>query len=122
MYQRAGAAIEAELRAACGHLRKQFDASFKGVVAQMREDCNVMVERHSSQGTRVSTRRGTCLTKVRIQQALLPHFETLETAWGVEPEIRTEEVDESLDVDALDLPKEEEQDENEDFLNDYLES
>lgn len=93
MYKRVGATIQTALDKVLQQMQENFDASYNIAVTQLREDLKVMIERHSSSNVEPSAPGVTTFAKARLQQALLPHFEALEKAWGVEPEVESEAIE-----------------------------
>jgi hypothetical protein len=95
MYQSAGEEIRETLEELLEKLQEKFDSSYDVVDTQLREDLAVVVERHSTKPVQTTLSPDASLAKKRLQQALQPHFEELEKAWGIEPEIENTENDAS---------------------------
>jgi hypothetical protein len=93
MYQNAGEKIRETLDELLENLQEKFDSSYEDVDTQLREDLAVIVDRHSAKPVQTTLSPGALLAKKRLQQALQPHFEELEKAWGIEPEIENTEID-----------------------------
>jgi hypothetical protein len=93
MYQRAGEAIRKALDKVLKGLQEKFNSSYHDAITQLQEDLNIVVERHSADTVRTALSQNASRAKERLRQALQPHFEELEKAWGIEPEIENTEID-----------------------------
>jgi hypothetical protein len=93
MYQRAGEAVRKALDKVLKRLQEKFNSSYNDAITQLQEDLNIVVERHSADPVRTALSPDASRAKERLRQALQPHFEELEKAWGIEPEIGNTEID-----------------------------
>jgi hypothetical protein len=93
MYEAAGEEIRETLDSVLENLQEKFDLSYGDAVTQLREDLNLMVESHSADPVKTALSPDASLAKERLQRALQPHFEELEQAWGIEPEVEKPHVD-----------------------------
>lgn len=82
MYQEASSAIRTKLERSFLEMPGTFDASYGEVMGQIREELTQMLDRHSSNGSRVSSRRSISLTKVNLQKDLEHVFDFLKKAWS----------------------------------------
>jgi hypothetical protein len=90
MYRGACADIETALRETSDGLHNKFTTIYNEEVERIKDDVKILLDRHSAAGSRHSSRRATSITKKNLRNALLPYFEALEKAWGIEPVIEEE--------------------------------
>jgi len=93
MYQKSGKAIQKALNKVLANLEKNFGSSLKDAIAQLQEDLRIVVDRHSTDPIKTILSPDASLAKEQLRQALQPHFEQLEKAWGFEPEEEKPEVE-----------------------------
>lgn len=96
MYKRAGVAIRKTLNDAFSTMDVELKAAYNAAADQLEEDIQILFDRHMPSDKR-NTAQKIAHNKTRLQEALLPHFEALERAWGIEPEPDKEESDEISD-------------------------
>src|SRR4051812_39796880 len=108
MYRSITSEIEEALRQACSELEMKFDFGFDEAAAQIKEDLKIMLERHSTDDARIKSQGGTSAIKVDLYNGLLPHFQALEKAFGVEPTFQ-EETSEVQPINSPELAEDEEE-------------
>jgi hypothetical protein len=78
-------AIKVELDQLLNNIPVQLAVGYNLVLQQIRDEIKAFFERHSSDGSRNSTRKAVSITKVRLQEALVADIKALAKKWVSKP-------------------------------------